>query len=548
MNRLLRLLALYRPFYGWMALGILASLVTLLANVTLLAVSGWFITSMALAGVAQTSMNYFTPAAIIRAAAILRTGGRYVERLVTHEATLRLLAILRAWFYERLEPLAPAVLQHHHSGDLLSRIRADIDTLDNLYLRLLVPGITALLGGLILSLFLASYDRRFGALLLVALLASGLLLPWLAFHLGRDPGRRKLQLLAAQRELLVDSMQGMGELLQFGVADRYIESVHANSLELQAQQRSLARTDGLSQGGLLWLAHLTLWLLLWLAIPLVEQGSLPSADLAMLALFSLAAFEAVAPMSLALKAYGETELAAQRLFEIVDAEPQVVDPLTVSPQPGDNGLRFEQVTFTYPGGIRPVLSDFDLQLPAGERLTVVGPSGAGKSTLVQLLLRFYDPNRGRILLGGRPLSEFRGEDLRRCFAVVSQQTHLFTGTLRDNLLLGNQQASQQQLEQACRVARIHERILALPDGYDTWVGEAGATLSGGEARRIAIARAVLKNAPILILDEPAEGLDPTTAAEVMQALDRIAEGKTVLMITHRPGQSAGFGPQLRLGN
>jgi ATP-binding cassette subfamily C protein CydC len=289
-----------------------------------------------------------------------------------------------------------------------------------------------------------------------------------------------------------------------------------------------------------------MWLILWLAVPMVEQGQLAKADLAMLALFTLATFEAVMPMLSAFKAYGETRAAMERLFQIVDAPPAVRDPIAPSPRPRDLDLRFERVSFGYPGADAPVLQDFDLYLPAGGRVTITGPSGVGKSTLVNLLARFYDPDSGRILLGGQPLTDFRGDDLRRYLAVVSQHAHLFTGTLRENLLLADPHAKDAALEQACRVAGIHEFITSLPDGYDTWVGEAGATLSGGEARRIALARAVLKDAPILILDEPTEGLDPSTAVAVLKAVDQWAVGKTVLMISHRRLAGKAFGSVLRL--
>ena len=541
MSRLLRLLSYYRPFYAWMALGVLASTATLLANVTLMATSGWFITSMALAGAAQTGMNYFTPAAIIRGAAIVRTGGRYIERLVTHQATLQLLSALRVWFYQRLEPLAPAALQGHHSADLLSRIRADIDTLDNFYLRLLVPVFSAVLVGLVLVLYLTGYDSQLAWILLFTMVAAGVGLPWLVSKMSQAPGRRKVALLARQRAALVDSVQGMAELLVYGAAASQIERVRQDSRELVAEQAHLARAQGLSRAGLLWLSGLALWLMLWAVIPLVGQGNVAKPDLALLALFTLAAFEAMMPLPQAFQAFGETLAAAKRLFEIVDTPRVIKEPADSSPTPRHYGICFDAVSFIYPGNQVPVFRDMNLTLEQGERISIMGPSGTGKSTLVNLLLRFYDPDSGTITLGDIPLTRFHGDDLRRYISVVSQQTHIFTATLRDNLLLADPSASQDKIEQACRVARIHDDIAAMPDGYGTWLGEAGATLSGGQARRIAIARALLKDAPILILDEPTEGLDPTTAAELLDTLDQAAEGKTVILITHRRFRDAAFG-------
>lgn len=541
MTRLLRLLSLYRPYLGWMALGIFASLATLLANVTLMAVSGWFIASMALAGAAQVSMNYFTPAAIIRAAAIVRTGGRYLERLVTHEATFRLLARLRVWLYRRIEPLAPGGLQGHHSGDLLSRIRADIDTLDKLYLGLLVPAGSAALGTLVITLYLASYDSRIALLLLLLLLAAGIGLPLLTLRLGKWPGQRKVSLLAEQRSMLVDTTQGLAELLLYGAQQRHLDRLVDNSRELAGQQARLSGTNGLSQAGLLLAANLALWSVLWLAIPMVEQGTLPKADLAMLSLLSLAAFEAVMPLPAAMQGYGEIQAAAQRLFEITDSEPVLAEPVDEGTQPVGHGIRFDKVSFSYPGSQALALDQLSFEVPEGERITIVGRSGSGKSSLIQLLVRFYQPQQGSILLGDVPLERLNSETLRNHIAVVPQETHLFTGSVRDNLLLGRPDAPSQAIESACRVAQVDQVIRRLPQGYDTWVGEAGASLSGGEARRIAIARALLKEAPVLVLDEPTEGLDPSTAARLLSAIDQWASGRTVILITHQARHNDRFG-------
>jgi ATP-binding cassette subfamily C protein CydC len=517
-----------------MALGVLLSLLTVLANVTLMAVSGWFITSMALAGAAQISMNYFTPAAIIRGSAILRTGGRYSERLVTHEATLQLLSRLRSWFYERLEPLAPAALQGQDSGDLLSRIGADIDTLNNFYLRLLVPAVTTLLATVMFTAFLATYDLRLAAVLLVTLVVAGVAVPLVVHRLGRQPGRDKISLLAQQRGMLVDSTQGLGELLLYDAAPAYRRRIADNSHKLARAQASLSSTSGVSRAAPFLFANLAMLGMLCLAIPMVTQGLVDKADLAMLALFTLAAFEVVLPLPIALQAYGETSAAAERLFDIIDREPAVKSPAAPAPVPDRFDIRMKGVTFAYPGARTPVIRDLDLVIPHGGRLTLRGASGAGKSTVVQLLLRFHDPQAGDIEIGGVPLPAWDIEQLRRQLAVASQHAHLFTGTMRHNLLVARPDATESELEDACRTAQIHDFIASLPDGYETWVGEAGTTLSGGQMRRLAIARALLKDSPVLILDEPTEGLDPTTAARLLAAIETATQGKTVLLISHQP--------------
>ncbi len=534
MRDLWRLLGLFRPYAGWIALGILLSLATLVANVALMAVAAWFIASMAIAGAAGVSMNYFTPAAIIRACAIVRTGGRYAERLVTHEATLRLLAGLRVWLYEHLEPLAPAGLRHYHSGDLLSRIRADIDTLDNLYLRVLAPTVTAILGALIFLLFLLAHDPRFALILASFLFLAGVAVPWLVRRLGEGPGRRVVALASDLRATAVDSIQGLAELEVYGAADRHAERIATLGRRLADEQQRLAGIRGLSQGALGLSANLAMWLFVWTAIPLVQDGSIPPPDLALLALFTLAAFESVVPLPAAFQALGETRTAARRILEIADAKPRVADPARPAAMPRGFSIAFRGVHFTYPDAERPALAGIHLDLPERKRIAILGPSGSGKTTLVNLLLRFWAPQAGHIEIGGEDIERLAGEEVRRRIAVAAQRVHLFTGSIRDNLRLADPAASQARLEQACRTAELHAFIQSQPDGYDTEVGEGGVALSGGQARRLAIARALLKDAPILVLDEPTEGLDRPTARSLMRNLAARSPERSLLLITHRP--------------
>jgi len=537
MKELLRLVRLLAPYRGWMTLGALLALMALIANLVLMATSGWFIAAMAVAGAGGVSMNYFTPAALIRASAIARTLGRYLERLVTHEATLRQLAGLRVWFYGHLEPLAPARLQGLHSGDLLSRIRADVDALDNLYLRTLVPVLVAATGLTLSVGFLALFHLPAALLTLAMLLAAGILVPLWAGARGAAPGRRLVEAQAELRSAVIDGIQGLPELLVHGAARAQAERVQALSRALVADQDLMSAYASLSQGGVSLAAHLALWGVLWLTIPLVgpagSAAPLAAPSLALLALFTLASFEAVAPLPLAIQHLGGTRAAARRLFEIVDAPPAVVDPQGPSPRPARYDLELSGLCFSYPGSDRPALNGVDLRVPEGARVAVVGASGSGKSTLINLLLRFWAPDRGSIHLGGCDLAAFRGEDLRRYFAVVGQHTHLFAASIRDNLRLADPHATPQALEEACRLAQIHDFIAALPEGYDTWLGETGARLSGGQARRLAVARALLKDAPILLLDEPTEGLDGATEASVLTALRALMHRRTVLLISHR---------------
>lgn len=535
MNDLLRLLRLFKPYWWWMALGIFLSFITLLANVGLMAVSGWFITAMAMAGVAGVTMNYFSPSALIRLAAIVRTAGRYGERLVTHEATFRILAELRVWFYQHIEPLAPAVLENYRSGDVLSRIRTDIDTLNNVYLRLLVPVAVAVLATLVFVVALLFYHPLLAVVEWGLLLVAGVLIPWLMNRWGHDTGKQMVETSAQLRAALVNDLQGMGELLVYGAADAHAAHIRHLSQALAGQQQTLSRLNGIAQGALGLCANLAMWAMLLLAIPLVADKTIAPPDLTMLALFALASFEAVLPLPLAFQSLGETLAAARRIFGLADELPAVAEPTQPLPIPQRLDFMFEQVTFRYNTGGDTVLQDLTLALPQGHKLAVVGVTGAGKSTLTSLLLRFRDPPEGELLLGGIPLARYSGEVLRERIAVVPQQTHLFNATLRDNLLLAKRDATEAELEAVCRTALIHAFISQQPQGYATWVGETGVRLSGGQAKRVAIARALLKPASLLILDEPTEGLDAETAAQVMANILTHVEktGQSLLLITHR---------------
>jgi ABC-type multidrug transport system fused ATPase/permease subunit len=279
--------------------------------------------------------------------------------------------------------------------------------------------------------------------------------------------------------------------------------------------------------------NLAVLAVLAIAIPLISSARLDGVYLALLVMAVMSSFEAVLPLPQAFQYLDNSLEAARRLFEIVDADPAVVDPPSPLPDPNRYGLQVANLCFSYDRGEVSALEGVSFDLPEGARLAVVGPSGAGKSTLVHLLLRFWEYEDGQILLGGQELRQYSQEGLREVIAVVSQKAHLFNATVRENLLLGRPEATESAMIRAAQQAQIHEFIESLPEGYDTWIGEQGLRLSGGERQRLAIARAILKDAPILILDEPTSHLDALTEREVMETLQGLAAGRTTLIISHR---------------
>jgi thiol reductant ABC exporter CydC subunit len=525
-----RLLRLAAPFARRMVLATFLGFATMASGIGLMTTAAYLIARAALG----PSISELQVAIVgVRFFGIARGVGRYLERYVSHDVTFRLLARLRTWFYARLEPLAPARLMAFRSGDLLARIVADVETLENFYLRVLAPPAVALLSAVLVVVLLGSFDARLAVTLLAFLLLAGACLPLFMRSLGRRAGERLVRARADLNARLVDGIQGVAELLAFGAGRRHLASVQGASQELGRLQGRMARLGGF-QGALTGLLmNLATLAVVALAIPLVRAGRVDGVYLALLAVAVISSFEAVLPLPQAFQYLDHSLEAARRLFEIVDAEPVAVDPPRPAPVPAQLDLRFEGLRVAYePGGPR-ALDGIDLALPQGGRLAVVGPSGAGKSTLIHVLLRFWDYEQGHITLGGRELREYRQDDLRRLIAVVSQQTHLFNATVRENLLLARPDASEAEIRRAAAQAGVDDLVAGLPDGYDTWIGEQGLRLSGGERQRLAIARAILKDAPILLLDEPTANLDPLTERRVLAELQALMAGRTTLLVTHR---------------
>ena len=530
MRTIFRLLGMLGPYRFRVALAVLLGVATVAGNVGLLSTAAYVISAAAV--VSYISLLTI-PIYLVRFFSVSRSFSRYFERLVSHDLTFRLLGNLRSWFYVRLTPLAPALLEGYRSGDLLSRLVEDVEELENLYLRAVSPVlVAAVVWGLAFAV-LYPFDPALAITVLVFLAAAGVGAPLLVWALSRGLGRRQLELRSELYSRIVEGTQGVQDLLAFGREEERGRQIEVLNRKLARIERRQALISGLHESSGDLLTNLAMLVALVLAIPLVAGGEIRGIYLAFLALVALGVFEAATPLGGAFQTIGRTTAAGERLFEVSDSEPTIRNPKSPLPVPEDFTLRFDNVSFRYGEGDPFSLEDVSFALEPGRKVAVVGPSGSGKSTLANLILRFRDPQGGEIRLGGRSLSEYAQEDVRRLVSVVPQSTHVFNDTLRNNLLLADPEANDEALGLALERARICSFIERLPDGLDTHVGEHGSRLSGGERRRLAVARALLKDAPLLLLDEPTANLDTVTELEVLASVWEAARDRAALLVTHR---------------
>ncbi len=526
----MRLALFLRPHLARVALAVLLGVATVASNIGLLATAAYVISAAVLVPFLGALV---IPIYLVRLFGISRAGSRYAERTVSHDLTFRLLSDLRMWFYASLEPLAPARLMRYRSGDLLSRIVKDVEELENVYLRVFSPVAVATITSLLAFFIFLTFDPTLAFVALGFLVLTGVGVPLLVGTLARGLGRRQLELRAELNARIVDGIRGAQDLLAFGREDDHAHDVAALNSKLGRVQGKMAFITGLQDSLNDLMMNLAMLVILVLAIPLVAGGEIRGVYLAFLALVILGSFEAVQPLGTAFQFLGRSVSAGKRLFEIVDADPEVRDPAKPLLPPEDHTLEFDRVGFRYDADGSPALREVTLTLEPGKRIAVVGPSGAGKSTLANLALRFWDPTSGRVRLGGHDVRELAQEDLRALVGVVAQDTHVFNDTLRGNLLLARPRASDSDLHRVLRRAQLSGLVDRLPRGLDTALGEQGLRLSGGERQRLSIARALLKDAPLLLLDEPTANLDPVTEREVLDAVYDLTRGRATLVVTHR---------------
>ena len=528
MREVFRLLRLAAPYKYWMLLAAFLGFLTVGSGVGLLMTSAYIISKAALhPSIAELQVGIVG----VRFFGISRGVFRYLERLIAHDTTFRLLVKFRTWFYSALEPLAPAGLSRQKRGDLLSRFIADIQSLEGFYVRVIAPPMVAVMVLVLMYLLFGLYDTRLATILLTFHVLAGLFSPMMTVQLSRKTGERIIRLRSQLNNLLIDDLQGLPELLLFnrrGKQEEKIRDINDRLTRLQKREKRIVVLHESIIGLLMNGAVLTI---LIYAIPLVRNGRISGVSLAVLALGIMASFEAFLPLPSMMETLKTGSAAARRLFEITDARLLINDPQQ-SVQETNYSLHFKNVTFSYPNSQRYIFNNLTMAIAEGSKVAIVGPSGCGKTTLINLLMRFWELNGGNIVIGTHPLRAIRQEDLARIFGVVAQDSYIFNGTIRYNLHIAKPDAADEELIRILDKVRLAEYLRTHKAGLDTWIGDQGLMLSGGERQKLALARILLRETPVLILDEINAHLDALSSKHLMEMIWNLGPHKTVIVITH----------------
>lgn len=525
-------MSVFRLHARSIALTIFLLLLTLLAGTALLGLAGHFLTAAALAGVTAMGFNFFGPSAGIRALTFVRILSRYAEKLVGHDVTLRLARDLRVDFFRSVLPLAPLGLGRHRVGGLLARLVADIENVDGLLVRAIGP-LLALSGlGLTAVVVTGLLLPAAGTLLALVLVSLGIGIPYVIARSASHVETARAQARADLRTAVLEGLEGATDLAALEATTAWIGHIDAATAQVARCERE--RRARLSLGVALHASVVAVSLpaMLWLLLDAAHGGRLSPAAAGGLFFMTVAVYEAAAGIGLAWQSLQAARASQQRLHQVAAQTPLVTYAATNAPMPLHADLEFHAVRFHWPDDARDVLREASLRIAPGQRVALNGDSGAGKSSLLALALRLCDPQSGSVRYGGVDLRQFAQADWHARIAWLPQDAPVFAGSVRDNLLMGAPEADDARLWRALSQVKMEAAIRALPEGLDAWIGENGATLSTGQSRRIALARALLRDTPLLLLDEPTEGLDTDTANELLLDLATASGSRTVLMVSH----------------
>ena len=534
MRALLPFLRLFKFAKLPLFLGLVLMITGLASSIGLLTTSGWFLAATSIAGLG-TLFNFFYPSASVRGLAIGRTLFRYFEKLVTHDATFRILAKLRVQVFEKIIPLSPGVLNRYRNSDLLNRLVSDVDTLDSLYLRLIAPFITAIFVILAMCIGLSFVNAPLALGLGASLLLLVFVIPTVFYQLGKKFGDKLVHSRALYRTQFLEFIQAQAELLLFNAEDKLKDNMAKTEANWQADQQKETNLSGFSTALSLFLNGLIIAAMLWFSSQ-AEFGN-DEYRMAFIALFTfaaLASFEILMPLGSAFLHIGQVIASAERVTDIIEQQPLVTfNGKAEFDQNATTLIETKDLSFTYPERQNRALENLNLTIQKGKKVAILGKTGSGKSTLLQLLVRNYDANQGQLFLAGKPIADYAEDTLRSQFCFLTQRVHVFSDTLRQNLQFARAvNISDEKMIEVLNQVGLG-KLLEQEQGLDIWLGDGGRPLSGGEQRRLGLARILLNDAPILLLDEPTEGLDRETERQILRLILAHAENKTLIMVTHR---------------
>ena len=535
-----RLLRIAAPVKGTLAVSTLASILGNLAQMGIMGFGALLL--LRCAGWVEGSSWVF--AGLMALSALLIVLGRYVEGVVSHAGAYKLLASMRVALFEKIRTLAPACLMDRQKGDILNIAVSDIETVEFFFAHTIGPLFTVIILPCVTLGLALWFHPLFAAVLLPVYLVVSVVFPLIAVKAGRGVGLRYRARLGEMKSLVLESVYGLKDIQIFGFGPARLAQVEEKNREINKAAHGLTLHRQTVSSAPTFFVYLARILIIATASYLAAQGSPHPVGTVVLSFVAAASFSSTQSLTMVVSSLLETYAAAERLFQIEDTQPQVTEPTHPKACGPIREICFDQVGFSYGGN--PVLRDFSLTLSGREKVGVMGESGVGKSTVLRLLLRFWNPQQGQITVNGIPIQEISLNELRQRIALLEQETFLTSGTLGENIALGKPDATREEIRDAARQAGLADFIETLPQGYDTPMGEMGARLSGGERQRVGIARVLLLNPDVIVMDEPTSSLDVLHEKELLQTLEEACRDKLLLLVSHRPSTLTGCGRIVRL--
>ena len=535
-----RLLRIAAPVKGTLAVSTLASILGNLAQMGIMGFGALLL--LWCAGWVEGSLWVF--AGLMALSALLIVLGRYVEGVVSHAGAYKLLASMRVALFEKIRTLAPACLMDRQKGDILNIAVSDIETVEFFFAHTIGPLFTVIILPCVTLGLALWFHPLFAAILLPVYLVVSVVFPLIAVKAGRGVGLRYRARLGELKSLVLESVYGLKDIQIFGFGPARLAQVEEKNREINKAAHGLTLHRQTVSSAPTFFVYLARILIIATASYLAAQGSPHPVGTVVLSFVAAASFSSTQSLTMVVSSLLETYAAAERLFQIEDTQPQVTEPVHPKACGPIREICFDQVGFSYGGN--PVLRDFSLTLSGREKVGVMGESGVGKSTVLRLLLRFWNPQQGQITVNGIPIQEISLNELRQRIALLEQETFLTSGTLGENIALGKPDAAREEIREAARQAGLADFIETLPQGYDTPMGEMGARLSGGERQRVGIARVLLLNPDVIVMDEPTSSLDVLHEKELLQTLEEACRDKLLLLVSHRPSTLTGCGRVVRL--